>query len=358
MLLRIACLSALVVFSPAYAAAASVERSTFGQTPGGVTVEQYTLTNARGSTAKVITYGAIVADLKVPDREGKFASVVREMLPTPQNFQQNFPQAAAVMGRVTNRISNAKFTLDGKEIKLTANSGPHTIHGGNNNFARAIWKADAINPSVASVKLTYVSADGEEGFPGKLTTSLRYTLTDDNTLRLEYEATTDAPTPVNLTNHAYFNLSGGGDVVDHELTLNAKTYTVGIIPTGEIKAVEGTPLDFTKPAKLGARATELGNRPIYDHNFVIDRPAGNNGLVFAARVNDPKSGRTLEAWTTEIAVQLYTSRLSNLPAGQNGFFCLETQHHPDSVNQPSFPTTILRPGQTYRSTTEFRFTAK
>lgn len=362
MLLRLACLVvALVALSPARAASASAQRSVFGQTAEGAPVELYTLTNARGSVAKVITYGAIVADLRVPDREGKLASVVKEMTPTPENFQRGFPQAAAIMGRVTNRISNAKFTLDGKEYKLANNAGQHHIHGGRKNFANVIWQGEIPNAAEAAVKLTYVSPDGDEGFPGKLTTVVRYTLTDDNVLRMDYTATTDAPTPINLTNHAYFNLSGGGDVVDHELTLNAKTYTVpgpGLIPTGEIKPVEGLPIDFTQPAKLGARVAAMGNRTIYDHNFVIDRPAGNTGLVFAARVTDAKSGRTVEAWTTEPAVQLYTSRLNGLPAGQNGFFCLETQHHPDSVNQPSFPSTILRPGQTYRSTTEFRFTAK
>lgn len=360
---RILCVVlSLVAISSASAAAASAQRSVFGQSPEGDTVELYTLTNARGAVAKVITYGAIVAEISVPDRTGKFANVLREVTPTKENFDRGFPQAAAIMGRVTNRIAGAKFSVDGKEYKVAANSGPNHIHGGIKNFARVIWKAEVPNAAESSVVLTYVSPDGDEGFPGKLTMKLRYTLTNDNTFRLEYSATTDAPTPVNPTNHAYFNLAGGGDVLEHELTINASRYTVtgpGLIPTGEIKSVEGMPIDFTKPTKLGARAATMGARPVYDHNFVINRPDGDTSLVLAARVTEPTTGRILEAWTTEPAVQLYTSNLNGrLPADQRGFFCLETQHHPDSINQPSFPTTLLRPGQTFRSTTEWRFSAK
>lgn len=349
--LRLVCL--LFALTAALAHAASAERSVFGHTPDGATVELYTLTNSRGAIAKVITFGAILADLRMPDREGKFVSVVREMTPTPENFQRGFPRSGAVMGRVTNRISNAKFTLDGQEYKLAANAGQHHIHGGRKGFGQVVWQGEIPNPREAAVKLTYVSAAGEEGYPGKLTVSLRYTLTDDNTLRLDYTGVTDAPTPINLTNHAYFNLAGSGDVANHELTLNANRYTVTdaqLIPTGEIKTVENSPLDFTKPAKLGARLGELGRRAYYDHNFVINRRDGDASLILAARISEPTSGRVMETWTTEPAIQLYT--------GFAGTFCLETQHHPDSVNRPEFPSTILRPGQTYRSTTEFRFSAK
>jgi len=210
-----------------------------------------------------------------------------------------------------------------------------------------------------------VSADGEEGFPGRVTTTVTYTLTAANTLRVDYRATTDRPTPINLTNHAYFNLAGAGDTLDHELQLNADRYTVvdaELIPTGEIRAVSGSPLDFTRPQRLGARAAALAPGVRYDHNFVIHRPAGDRTLAFAARVRDPQSGRVMEVWTTEPGVQLYTSPLTphpaDVPAPREGFYCLETQHFPDSVNHPHFPSTILRPGQEFRSTTEFRFTAK
>ena len=343
---------------------AAVTRTPFGRTPEGVDVELFTLTNRHGLTAKVITSGAILADLRVPDREGKLAGVVREVTASDAGFQRGFPQAAAVFGRVANRIANARFTLDGREYQLAANNKPNHIHGGVKNFSRVVWQgAPATEPGVAAVTLTYVSPDGEEGFPGTLTTTLRYTLTDQDTLRLDYAATTDRPTPVNLTNHAYFNLAGGGDVLDYTVTLNADRYTVvdaALIPSGEIRPVAGSPLDFTTPRPLGARAAQLSATRRYDHNFVINRPAaGDASLAFAARVFDPRSGRVMETWTTQPGVQLYTSPLGDRPVNdQRGFFCLETQHYPDSINHPEFPSTVLRPGETFRATTEFRFSAK
>ena len=342
---------------------AAVARSVVGRTPEGTDVELFTLTNRQGAVAKIMSYGAILADLRVRDRDGKLGSVVREITPTEQGFTRGFPQAGAVFGRVANRIANARFTLDGREVQVTPNSKPNHIHGGAKNFSRVAWTATpATAPGVAAVTLTYVSADGEEGFPGKLTTSVRYTLTDQNALRLEYSATTDKPTPVNLTNHAYFNLAGGGDVLDHELTLNADTYTVvdaTLIPTGEIKRVDESHLDFTPQRPLGARAAQLGTSRRYDHNFVINRAAGDRSLIFAARAVEPRSGRIMETWTTEPGVQLYTSPLGAQPANDTfGFYCFETQHYPDSVNHADFPTTILRPGETFRSTTEFRFSVK
>ena len=342
---------------------AAVARSVVGRTPEGTDVELFTLTNRHGAVAKIMSYGAILADLRVRDRDGKLGSVVREITPTEQGFTRGFPQAGAVFGRVANRIANARFTLDGREVQVTPNSKPNHIHGGTKNFSRVAWTATpATAPGVAAVTLTYVSADGEEGFPGKLTTSVRYTLTDQNALRLEYSATTDKPTPVNLTNHAYFNLAGGGDVLDHELTLNADTYTVvdaTLIPTGEIKRVDESHLDFTPQRPLGARAAQLGTSRRYDHNFVINRAAGDRSLIFAARAVEPRSGRIMETWTTEPGVQLYTSPLGAQPANDTfGFYCFETQHYPDSVNHADFPTTILRPGETFRSTTEFRFSVK
>ena len=345
-------------------AQSGVERSVFGTTPEGIAVEAFTLTNARGATAKIITYGAIVADLRMPDRGGKTVSVVREITASEQGFQRGFREAAAVFGRVANRIAQGQFTLDGKVINVTRNSGPHHIHGGTKNFSRVIWQASVpTNAKAPAVELSYTAADGEEGFPGKLTVTLTYTLTADSTLGLDYRATSDQPTPVNLTNHAYFNLAGSGDVLDHEVSINADRYTVAdntLIPTGEIKPVAGSPLDFTKAALLAARVAQLPASGRYDNNFIINRPSASDvSLTRAARVTDPRSGRAMEVWTTEPGVQLYTSPLGTLTTKETaprfGFYCFETQHYPDSVNHANFPTTILRPGQTFRSTTEYRF---
>jgi len=361
---------ASIVAGPLHAQPASpapaVQRTEFGRTPDGVVVEQFTLTNTRGASARVITYGAIVAELRVPDRDGKLASVVREITASEQGFQRGFAQSGAVFGRVANRIAGARFTLDGQEYKVTRNNGAHHIHGGAKNFSRVVWQAaPSTLPGSASVTLTYVSADGEEGFPGRLTTTVTYALSDANTLRIDYTATTDKPTPINLTNHAYFNLAASSDVLDQELTINADRYTVvdaDLIPSGEIKPVAGLPIDFTRPSPIGARGDRLGASRRYDHNFVLNRRAGDTSLLFAARARDPRSGRVLEVWTTEPGVQLYTSPLTAPTPEEKsprfGFFCLETQHYPDSVNHPAFPSTILRPGQTFRSTTEFRFSAK
>ncbi len=342
---------------------AGVTRAVFGQTPEGVEVEAFTLTNRHGLRAKVLTVGAILADLQVPDRDGKLASVVNPIAPSEQGFARGFGQAGAVFGRVANRIAGAKFTLDGREYQLAANNKPNHLHGGLKNFSRVVWQAaPATAAGEAAVTLTYVSPDGEEGYPGTLTTTVSYTLTPDDVLRLDYTATTDKPTVVNLTNHAYFNLAGGGDVLDHELTFNADRYTVvngTLIPTGEIAPVKGTPLDFSTPALLGARAAQLSASRRYDHNFVVNRPAGDASLTFAARVRDPRSGRTMETWTTQPGLQLYTSPLGDKPVPEKfGFYCFETQHYPDSIHHPHFPTTVLRPGETLRETTEFRFSVK
>ena len=362
-------ISALVLPAPTHAAPAvkaGVERGVFGRTADGTTVDLFTLTNQRGATAKVTTYGAIVTDLRVPDRDGRLGPVVREIVASEQGFERGFGQSAAVFGRFANRIAHGKFTLDGREYQVTRNIPPHHLHGGTKNFSKVIWQATVVSgASAPAVELTYVSADGEEGFPGKLTAVVTYTLTHDNVLRIDYRATTDKPTPVNLTNHAYFNLAGSGDTLDHELTLNADRYTVvdrDLIPTGEIKTVAESPLDFRRPTAIGARAEQLGSSRRYDHNFVLNRAAGDQSLALAARVREPRSGRIMEVWTTEPGVQLYTSILTPPDAKETsprqGFYCLETQHFPDSVNHPQFPSTILRPGETFRSTTEFRFSAK
>jgi glucose/arabinose dehydrogenase/galactose mutarotase-like enzyme len=341
----------------------AVRRSIFGRTPDGIEVESYTLANQHGASAKILTYGAIVADLRIPDRNGLASGVVQEITLNPTGFDKSFINTASVKGRVANRIANARFTLDGRDYPLTINlDSLHHIHGGKRGFDKVLWRAEVPDANHPSLRLTYVSADGEEGYPGTLTTTVTYTLTEDNTLRLEYTATTDKPTPVNLTNHAYFNLGSGGDVIDYLLHIDADRVTAADaakIPTGALTPVRGTPLDFTAPTRLGARAAQLvAARPVYDHNYVLNRPPGDTSLRFAARVHDAASGRQLEVWTTEPGLQLFTSPLSVDPViARLGFLCLETQHFPDSVNHPEFPSTILRPGDTYRSTTEYRFTA-
>ena len=332
-----------------------IEESEFGKMPDGTPVKLFTLRNAKGMTAKAISYGAIVTELHTPDRTGALASVVLGASSLEQYLRG--ANAAAVIGRVANRIAKARFTLVGKEYTVAANSGPNHIHGGRKGFAQQVWQAKALpaGSREAAVQFTYLSKDGEEGYPGNLTVKVTYTLTDENALRIDYEAVTDKATPVNLTNHAYFNLAGQGDALDHELWLSADRYTLAddqLIPTGEIASVKGTPLDFTTSTRIGARIEQLKPRPNgYDHNYVI--PGGGKSLVLAARVTEPKSGRVMEVRTTEPGVQLYTG--NHL---KHGALCLETQHYPDSVNKPNFPSTILRPGETFKSTTEFAFSAK
>ena len=349
---------------------ASVWKSAYGKTADGTVVDLYTFTNKNGAVAKVITYGATIINLEVPDRDGKLANVVLATA-TPEAFQR-FSQSASVKGRVANRIAGAGFALDGQEYKLAANDGKNTLHGGKIGFDQVIWKAEI--PTVANdagyaVKFSYVSKDGEEGFPGTLTTTLTYRFTDDNVLRLEYTATTDKATPVNLTNHAYFNLGGGtGNVGAYEMTVNADRYTVADatnIPTGEIVPVTGTAVDFVKPTTLGANAAKLAPNRNFDHNFVLNRTTdAGKILTFAARVTDPATGRTVECWTNEPGLQLYTNALAPAPAAGaragrgTGFFTLETQHFPDAVHHDNFPSIIVRPGETFKSTTEYRFSAK
>ncbi len=356
--------------TPKPAIVAGTQKSVFGQLPDGTDVELYTLTNKNGAVAKIITYGATIVGLDMPDRAGKLANVVLST-DSLANYLR-FPLSASVMGRVANRIAGARFTLDGHDYTLNANDGVNTLHGGRIGFSKVIWKAEI--PTLAkdagqAVKLTYVSKDGEEGYPGTLTTSVTYTLTDQNILRLEYSATTDQPTPVNLTNHAFFNLAGGtGDSNAYELLINADRYTVAdatLIPTGEIVSVKDTPLDFTQPAALGARAADLPGRH-YDHSFVLNREKdAGQSLTFAARVTEPTTGRVMEVWTNQPGLQLYTSQLgANASAGRPGrggrgagFIVLETQHFPDAVHHDNFPSIILRPGETFTSKTEYRFTA-
>ena len=333
-----------------------VEEREFGTLPDGTPVKQITLLNAKGMVVRVISYGAIITEIQVPDRHGARTNVVLGA-DTLDRYLKGFNAPAAVIGRVANRIAKARFTLEGVEYKLAANNGPNHLHGGHVGFARVVWRAKPLPPAAHEVaaQFSYVSRDGEEGYPGTLTVTVTYTLTDANELRLDYKATTDKATPVNLTNHAYFNLAGFGDVLDHELWLNADRYTPTddqLIPTGEIASVKDTPLDFTSATRIGARIGQLKPHPNgYDHNYVINR--GSTPLALVARLTERNSGRVLEVRTTEPGVQLYTGNHLKHAA-----LCLETQHFPDSVNQPAFPSTILRRGETFRSTTVFAFSAR
>jgi len=333
-----------------------LEESEFGKTADGAVVKLFTLRNSKGMSVKVMTYGATITEIMAPDRHGVITNVLLGA-DKFDDYRKGFPSSASVIGRVANRIAKARFTLDGVEYKLAANNGANHIHGGNKGFAQVIWDAQALppGPHESAVRFSYLSKDGEEGYPGNLNVHVTYTLTDKNELRLDYEATTDKATPINLTNHAYFNLAGSGDCLDHELLIPADRYTpadADLIPTGGFATVKGTPLDFTTPTRIGARIDQLKPQLNgYDHNFVLKNES--KSLVLAARANDPKSGRVMEVHTTQPGVQLYTGNHV-----QHRGLCLETQHYPDSVHQPSFPSTILRPGEAFKQTTTFTFSAK
>lgn len=346
----------------------SMKVSSFGKTNDGTPVDEYVLTNGK-LTAKVITYGAIVTELHVPDRQGKLADVVLGF-DTLEGYLAGHPYFGAAVGRVANRIARGKFTVDGKEYTTATNNGPNALHGGLMGFDKVVWKAeDASTPAAPAVRLTYVSRDGEEGYPGNLTVKVTYTLSTD-ALRIDYDATTDRATPVNLTNHSYFNLAGpaSGPVLGHELMLAADEYTPAddtLIPTGEIKNVRGTPLDFTTSTAIGSRMDQLKGDPVgYDHNFIVR--SGQKAPALAGRVYEPTTGREMEMYTTEPGVQFYTGNfLDGTLKGKGGTayrkhqgFCLEAQHFPDSVNHPNFPSTILRPGSTYTQTTIYKFTTR
>src|SRR5215467_7676996 len=347
--------------------AQKVEKKSFGKLPDGTEVEEYTLESSKGAVAKIITYGATLTELCLPDKSGKNADVVLGF----DNLQQylgDHPFFGATIGRYGNRIAKGKFTLDGKEYSLFLNNGPNSLHGGKEGFNRKVWKAEAVEAAhAAAVKFTYVSKDGEEGYPGTLTTSVTYELTDDNALKLTYHATTDKPTVVNLTNHSYFNLTGTGtgDIRKEVLEIDADRYTPvdsTLIPTGELKSVEGTPFDFRKPTAIGARNDQVPGTGGYDHNFVLNGAVGK--LRKIGSISDPVSGRAMEIWTTEPGVQLYVSLgLNGSIAGIGGAYpkfgalCLETQHFPDSPNHPDFPSTVVRPGKDYESETIYKFSA-
>ena len=348
----------------------STTRHSFGTTADGSNVDLYTLTNNRGMEVKVATLGATIVSLKAPDRQGQFADVVLGW-DTIEGYRANTPFLGVVVGRYGNRIAKGRFMLDGATYTLATNNGPNHLHGGVKGFDKAIWTARLVErPDGPAIQLDYASKDGEEGYPGSLAASVVYTLTDENQLRIDYSATTDKKTVVNLTNHSYFNLAGAGDVLRHEVTINADRFTpvdATLIPTGVLQPVAGTPFDFTKPTAIGARIDDPHEQIKfgggYDHNFVLNRTGP--GLSLAARVSEPVSGRILEVHTTEPGVQFYTGNfLDGSITGKGGQvynrrtgFCLETQHFPDSPNQPSFPSTVLEPGQRYQTTTVFAFSA-
>jgi aldose 1-epimerase len=349
-----------------------VTRAPFGMLRNNTPVESYTLTNANGLEMRVTNYGGTITSLKVPDRSGHVDDIVLGF-DTIDGYLKDPPYFGALIGRYGNRIAKGQFTLDGQTYQLATNNGPNHLHGGVKGFDKVLWNAmPADGADGVSVTLTRTSPDGEEGYPGNLQVSVRYMLTDKNELAIDYRATTDKPTPVNLTQHSYFNLAAdGGDILGHELMLNANRYTPvddTLIPTGELAAVEGTPFDFRKATAIGARINtdnlQLKNGKGYDHNWVLNRTG--TGLERAATVFEPKSGRTLEVATTEPGVQLYSGNfLDGTITGKGGRvyklrsgLCLETQHFPDSPNHPNFPSTILKPGQTYASRTVFTFGVK
>ena len=336
--------------------------------PDGTAVELYTLTNANGLVCKVMTYGAVITELDVPDRGGKLGDIVLGFDNLPRYIKDS-PCFGAVVGRVANRISKGRFLVDGKTYTLAINNGSNTLHGGIRGFDKIVWKAVGLEaPDGPSVVFTHVSPDGDEGFPGALSVRMAYTLTNANELRFDYGATTDKATPVNLTNHSYFNLACRGDILGQVIQINASRYTPAdaeLIPTGTVADVAGGPLDFRKAKPIGQDIGKLpGGMRGYDHNFVID--GGGRSLVLAAQAFDPGSGRALDVLTDQPGVQLYTSNSFNgTLIGKYGMvfplhaaFCLETQHYPDSINKPGFPSTLLRPGEMFRSTTIYRFSAR
>ncbi len=347
----------------------TIQMNAYGTTADGQQVDQYTLTHGR-LTAKIITYGGLITELVVPDRDGKPGDIVLGF-DTLDGYLGEHPYFGALVGRYANRIAGGKFSLEGQDYTLAQNNGPNALHGGLKGFDKRVWKAKAQErPEGPSLELSYRSVDGEEGYPGVLEAVVTYTLTEDS-LRIDYLAQATKPTPVNLTNHTYFNLSGAaaGTILDHVLMVNADAYTPvddTLIPTGEIAPVKGTPLDFTTATPIGQRIDQMTGDPSgYDHNLVL-RGGITEEPRLAVRVKDPKSGRVLEMLTTEPGVQFYTGNfLDGTNVGKGGVtyrknqgFCLEAQHYPDSPNQPAFPDAFLRPGATYRQTTIYRFSTE
>ncbi len=350
----------------------TLTHSRFGQLPDGTPVELYTLRNSHGMEAQIMTYGGIVTSLKVPDKRGKLDDVVLGY-DTLDAYLKSTPYFGALIGRYGNRIAKGQFSLDGVTYTLATNNGVNALHGGLKGFDKVVWTARPLpTANGPSLIMTYVSRNGEEGYPGNLLVTAVYSVTEDNALKVEFTATTDRKTVVNLTHHSYFNLRGSGDVLGHIVTINADKFTPvdgGLIPTGELRPVAGTPFDFTTPSAIGARIGQTQDEQIvlgqgYDHNWVLNKRGSE--LSLAAKVHEPMTGRTMEVWTTEPATQFYTGNfLDGTLVGKGGWtyqkrngFCFEPQHYPDSPNHPAFPSTELKPDETYRNTIIYKFGAE
>ena len=354
--------------APAQAAKPGVTRKAFGKLKDGTKVDIFTLTNDKGMTAKITTFGAILTELHVPDKSGKMGDVVLGFDSVAPYETGPHPYFGATVGRVANRIAKGKFTLDGKEYTLATNNGPNHLHGGLKGFDKVVWNAEPVKASNGeAVKFTYKSKDGEEGYPGNLDVAVTYTLTNDNALRIEYAATTDKATPCNLTNHSYFNLAGKGDVKEHIVFLDADRFVQvdeNLIPTGGLPPVKGTKMDFATAHRIGEHIAEIGADPKgYDHCYVANQA---NGVHKFAEIYEPTSGRVMTMFTDQPGVQFYTGNfLDGTITGKGGViynkhsgFCLEAGGFPDAINQPTFPTSVLKPGETYKQITEYRFSTR
>ena len=373
--IRRALLTALLLVTATSLALAQgkITKASFGKTPAGEQVDIYTLRNAKGMEARITNYGGIVVSLTAPNRSGELADVVLGFTDLESYLTKNDPYFGAIIGRYGNRIGKGRFMLNGVEYKLATNNGENHLHGGIKGFDKVVWTAKEQNAKAGpALVLTYLSKDGEEGYPGNLQVTVTYTLTNLNELKIDYSATTDKDTVINLTHHSYFNLAGegNGNILNHDVTINANRFVptdAGSIPTGELKEVAGTPFDFLKATRIGARINEnhqqLKFGRGYDHTWVINGQPGT--LRHAATAHEPVSGRKLEVWTTEPGMQFYTGNFldGRIPGKAGGIyrirsgFCFETQHYPDSPNKPSFPTTTLKKGATYTSTTVYKFSA-
>ncbi len=357
--------------APANKGLNTITSKMFGTTTDGKPVTLYTLVNGKGLEAQIMTYGASLVALKTPDKNGKIEDIITGY-DSLQVYENNRAFFGAIVGRYGNRIGNGKFSLDGIEYQLTVNDGKNQLHGGFVGFDKVVWEGKVIEtPDGPALQLTYLSKDGEEGYPGNLTAVVTYSLTADNGLKIEYSATTDKKTVINLTNHAYYNLKNSGDILGHELMINADYTTpvdAGLIPTGELTSVKGTPFDFTTAKPIGQDIDSQDQQMLYgggyDHNFVLNK--GKADTTLAATLYEPETGRMMEIWTTEPAIQFYSGNfLDGTSKGKYGntyqkrsFLCLETQHYPDSPNKPDFPSTVLEPGKTYSTVTIMKFSAK